>query len=138
MLPEKVNVHMVSKEYLDGECFETKDDFNAKCYLKNGKIYLCYKEQISGIDDFVSTLVTIDENSIQISRKGAIKNTMRFIANDKTRCDYITPLGVIEMIVDTSKYVTVLQEDKIEIFIDYTLEMNGTKTGLHKIFMKVF
>ncbi|MBQ9390861.1 MAG: DUF1934 domain-containing protein [Lachnospiraceae bacterium] len=137
MLPENVTISMFSKEYLDDQCLSTSGTFSGKCALKNKKIYVSYKEKLEGIEEPVPTLVTLDENYIQISRTGEVKSSMKFVCKEDTVCKYLTSAGTIDLVIHTKRYATVLGNMSLEIYLDYSLEMNGVETGVHEVYIKI-
>ena len=137
MLPENVNIEMFSREYIDDECIETRGTYEGKCHLKNKKVYINYKEKIEGIKEPVNTLITFDENYIQISRSGEVSSCMKFVCKEDTVCRYLTSAGTIDLVIHTTKYAVILGEMRADIFLDYSLEMNGVKGGYHKVLIKL-
>lgn len=137
MLPENVTIEMFSKEYLDDECVSTEGTFSGKCALKNKKIYINYKEKLEGLKELVPTLITLDENYIQISRSGEVKSSMKFVCKEDTVCKYLTSAGTIDLIIHTKRYATILGNMMLEIYLDYSLEMNGVETGMHEVYIKI-
>ena len=137
MLPENVTIEMFSKEYIDDECIETQGTFEGKCHLKNKKVYINYKEKIEGVEEPVNTLVTFDENYIQISRSGEISSCMKFICKEDTVCRYLTSAGAIDLVIHTLKYAVILGEMKADIHLDYSLEMNGVAGGFHTVLIRL-
>ena len=137
MLPENVKIELFSKEYIDGECIQSKGSFDGKCYLKNQKIYIKYKEWIEGIDEPLDTLMTFDENYIQISRSGEIQSCMKFVCREDTVCRYLTGAGTMDLVIHTMRYAVIVGEMTMDIHLDYSLEMNGVEGGHHKILIKL-
>lgn len=137
MLPENVTIEMFSREYIDDECIETRGTFEGKCHLKNKKVYINYKEKLEGIDEPINTLITFDENYIQISRSGEVSSCMKFVCKEDTVCRYLTSAGAIDLVIHTLKYAVILGEMKVDIHLDYSLEMNGVAGGYHKVLIKL-
>lgn len=138
MLPENVKVKLESIASLDGHNEKMQNEYNAKCFLKNGKIYLKYDEIMDGVDGAVNTLVTITENTFQISRSGGVKSTMRFVDQKELTSQYQSEVGLLEIRIKTNSYVCKLEEDSIDINLNYDMYMNGVESGNHiiKMFVK--
>ena len=137
MLPENVTIKMFSREYIDGECISTQGTFYGKCHLKNKKVYINYKERLEGVDNPVNTLITFDENYIQISRSGEVSSCMKFVCREDTVCRYLTSAGTINLVIHTKKYAVIMGEKTMDIYLDYSLEMNGVEGGFHKVVIKL-
>ena len=137
MLPENITIEMFSREYIDDECIETRGTFEGKCHFKNKKVYIKYKEALEGVEKPVDTLISFDENYIQISRSGEVSSCMKFVCREDTVCRYLTSAGVMDLVIHTKKYAVILGEMTMDIHLDYSLEMNGVEGGFHKVLIKL-
>lgn len=90
----------------------------------NGKIYIKYDEAIEESNLVSNNLIKIDENCIEIVKKGPISTTMKFIQNNKTMTFYNTPFGNIYLGIFTREIEINKQEDSIHIEVNYSMEMN--------------
>ena len=62
---------------------------------------------------------------------------MKFVCKEDTVCKYLTSAGAIDLIIHTKRYATVLGNMSLEIYLDYSLEMNGVETGMHEVYIKI-
>lgn len=91
----------------------------------NDKIYVRYLEVLSEDDEPVSTMLVVDGNSLRIHRKGGYGGDMEFRPGKKTRLDYMTPMGKVPMVIDTSGLDLFISEHRIDIELKYNLCMTG-------------
>jgi len=90
----------------------------------NNKIYVKYDEILEGEMRTATNLIKIGEGIVEITKRGPVSTHMRFLPNEKTMSLYNTPfgsfdLGILARSVDIDK-----KEDAIQIFIEYSLELN--------------
>ncbi len=137
MLPEEVKIDIETIGYLDGESTSYQVKATGKCYLKNQKIYISYSEKLEGVDVEIPSLITFDENQIQISRRGEVRSTMKFLSGTDTKCQYTTVAGTIDLVIHTNKYAAILKEDSVKIYLDYSVKMNGTDGGSNSIYILI-
>ena len=62
---------------------------------------------------------------------------MKFVCKEDTVCKYLTSAGTIDLVIHTKRYATVLGNMSLEIYLDYSLEMNGVETGVHEVYIKI-
>ena len=138
MLRDEVIIEIEAKSCIDGDCTINHTKAEGKCYLKNQKIYISYSEKLEGVSSEVPSLLTLDENHMQISRRGAVRSTMKFVCDTDTRCQYITSVGTIDLLIHTTKYSAIITDDAVNIYLDYSVIMNGQDGGINNIYIKIF
>ena len=137
MLGDEVTIEIESENCIDGESTINRTKAYGKCYLKNEKIYISYSEKLEGVHEEVPSLLTIDDNHMQISRRGEVRSTMKFTRCADTKCRYITSVGAIELIIHTTKYSPIITDEAIYIYLDYSVTMNGQDGGENSLYIKV-
>ncbi len=96
---------------------------NGRFNRKGGKNYLRF-EEVSEDMGVTKSLLTFDENSLVVTRRGASQFHMTFLKDQKTMTNYVTPFGQLLVGVNT-KDISVSESDgKIQIGVNYALEMN--------------
>ncbi len=102
-----------------------------------GKHIITYDEffEEEGTSPSKSTnLMKIDENSVQITKKGAITTKMQFEKGKKHLDMYQTPYGNFELAIQTEQLSIQITGQTIEAEISYYLSLNGaavSKCNIH-------
>ncbi len=136
-MQDEVTIEIESKSLIDGESMVSYTKSYGKCYFKNQKIYISYSERLEGVASEIPSLLTLDENHIQISRRGEVRSTMKFLQNQATSCEYVTSVGTIGLEIHTIRYATILGEESIEVFLDYSVKMNGADGGINSLHIMI-
>lgn len=109
----------------------------AKYYIKNNKHYLLYEE----IDDQngASTKNTIkfQDTMAEVIRKGAVNGRLVFDKERNIQSIYSTPFGELLLEIMTNKIKLTVQEEQINLKIDYELYVNNSKVSDSKIEISV-
>ena len=112
-----VTVHGLQHEIDDKEGIQTKQTGNYR--LVAGKHIISYKEYFrdeeTGRDATISNLLKISGDTVTLTKRKTGKTHTGF---------YETPFGSMQMSLDTTRVDIKEADDKIEISIDYGLDMN--------------
>ncbi len=93
-------------------------------YYRNGHHYVRYEEMMEGFEGSTSNLIKADQERMEVQRKGATNVHMVFDKDKKNLTYYQTPYGGMEMAISASRIHCTESEKKIDIHVDYALEMN--------------
>ncbi len=93
-------------------------------YERNGSHYLMYEEPVEGTTEIIKNRIKFKENEVQVAKKGAVNTTLTFTKNEKNMTNYATPFGNLVVGIDTRGIALDLQEDKMDIKVDYSLDIN--------------
>ena len=93
-------------------------------YKKNKKHYLLYDEIIEGFDGVTKNVVKFDRGVFNLTKSGTTNVNMIFEENKRNITNYITPYGNILIGIDASKIDIQESEEKIQVNIDYALDVN--------------
>lgn len=93
-------------------------------YKKNGKHYVMYEEQSEGFEGVTRNRIKLQENMLDITKKGITNVHMLFEKDKKNTTYYHTPFGSILLGIDTRQIRIEEKEHKLEVIVDYALEMN--------------
>ncbi|MBO6133341.1 MAG: DUF1934 domain-containing protein [Lachnospiraceae bacterium] len=96
---------------------------NGKFSKKNNKRYLRFEEVLDN-DGITKNLLTFDEKSLELKRKGAMQLYMGFYENQQTMTSYGTPFGNILVGVDTKKIQLFEDDRRVRLSVDYALALN--------------
>ena len=67
----------------------------------------------------------IAKDKIEVIKKGLVDSRMVYEYGKKHNCNYVTPMGLIILGITTTALTVTEQEDRLEVLIEYSLEMNG-------------
>ena len=93
-------------------------------YERNGSHYLMYDEPVEGSSDIIKNRIKFKENEVQVEKKGAVNTTLTFTKNEKNMTNYATPFGNLVIGIDTQRIALELAEEKMDIRVDYALDIN--------------
>lgn len=70
-------------------------------------------------------IMKIQDSQFTLVKKGAIQTEMHFAENHTFHGFYQTPMGVFDMTIHTTTLQIQTAENRIELMIQYALELNG-------------
>ena len=94
-------------------------------YKKNDKHYIIYDEVAEGFEGVTKNVVKLQENCMDITKRGITNVHMVFEKNKKHVTCYETPFG--------SLMLGIKAENDISVDVDYALELNDTHLADCKI-----
>lgn len=98
----------------------TKGDY----YKKNDKHYVLFEEVTEGATQPTKNTLRFTEHALELRRKGATNVHMVFDEKSKTMSSYGTPYGEILIGIDTDSVTITESEEKIQLLVEYALEVN--------------
>lgn len=108
-----------------------------KYYLKNGKHYLLYEEQVEDTMGVVSNRIILKDGYMELQKKGAVNVKMVFVQGEKTESWYNTPFGTLLAGIEVNDMEITEQEDLLEVSVSYGLELNYEHVADCRIRIKV-
>ena len=93
-------------------------------YCKNGKHYVLYDEVMEGFDGVTKNRIKIQDDCVDIKKRGVSNVHMVFRKNKKSLTSYETPYGNMLIGIDAHKLQLNHGEDCIDIDIRYNLDIN--------------
>lgn len=93
-------------------------------YKRNGKHYILYDEVMEGFSEPTKNIIKLNEDMLDITKKGVTNVHMMFEKNRKNVTYYYTPYGSLLIGIDAKKVEVQESEHKIEVKVDYALEVN--------------
>lgn len=110
----------------------------ANYYCKNGKHYILYDEVTEGISGVTKNKIKISgEDSLEIMKSGISNAHMIFEKNKKNLTYYQTPYGQMLVGVNTKNMEITVTEKKIDVSVDYELDVNHEPLADCKIKMNI-
>ena len=111
------------------EVIESQDDevevINVGTYsVVNGKEYIRYEEVYDDSQERSSSIIKIDGDSVEVTKKGVVSTKMRFTMGSKNMTYYQTPYGNMSLGIITKSLEIERTEDTISIYLVYGMEVN--------------
>ena len=106
-------------------------------YQKNGKHYVLYEEVNEGFEGSTKNIIKMQENCIDITKKGVSNVHMVFEKTRKNMSYYGTPFGNLLVGIDAKDIKVEETEHCIDVQIDYALEVNYEHLADCTIKMKI-
>lgn len=125
------------------EGYERDDDVlevvtPASYYCKNGKHYILYDEVLEGMAGTIRNRIKISgTDSVEIVKSGVSSSHMVFEKNRKNLTYYKTPYGQMLIGVNTKNMKIRVDEDQINVSVDYELDVNHEPMADCKIKMNI-
>lgn len=91
---------------------------------KNGKHYIRYEEVVEGMEGTIQNLIKLDENSMEVTRKGLTSTHMIFEKNKKNETYYNTPFGSLLVGISATSIDVKNEKERIDVTIQYALDVN--------------
>ena len=110
----------------------------ANYYLRNGKHYIIYDEVVEGMAGAIRNKIKITGTDVvEIMRSGLSSSHMVFEKNKKNLTYYRTPFGQMLVGVNTRNMEINVGENKINVLVDYELDVNHEPMADCKIKMNI-
>ena len=93
-------------------------------YRKNNKHYVIYDEVIEGFDGTTRNIIKLQEDCVDIIKKGVANVHMTFEKNKKNVTCYDTPYGSLMLGINYKNIDIHEEEDDIQVKVEYALELN--------------
>lgn len=94
-------------------------------YLKKGnKHYIRYEEVVEGMEGTILNLIKVDENGMEVTKKGLTNVHMVFEKEKKNMTYYDTPFGSLLIGIAATNLEIVNGEQDIDVMVQYALDVN--------------
>ena len=93
-------------------------------YKKNGKHYILYDEVQEGFDGVTKSVIKVNDDFLDVTKKGVTNVHMMFEKNKKNMSYYNTPFGNLLVGINATDVKVNETEGNIDIKVDYKLEVN--------------
>ena len=125
----------IAKQEGSSEPFEviTAGDY----YKKNDKHYVIYDEIVEGYDGTTKNIIKLQEDCVDITKRGLMNVHMVFEKNKKNVTCYQTPFGSMILGINAKDIRIVEEEHDISVAVDYDLELNYEHLADCKIKMAI-
>ena len=110
----------------------------ADYYCRNGKHYIIYDEVFEGMTGTVKNKIKITgTDMVEIMKSGITSSHMIFEKNKKNLTYYKTPYGQMLIGINTKNMEVSVSEDKINVSVDYELDVDHEPLADCKIRMNI-
>lgn len=106
-----------------------------KIIEKNGSIYIKYNQKEEDME--VKNTIKISEDCIKVIKTGSVNSTMTFTKGNKHTNKYATPQGMFLIDTKVNDFKISNGEKKLEVHLDYMIEIQEMFTGRNKMIIKV-
>lgn len=106
-------------------------------YFRNNAHYIKYDEMYEEMEGVTSNMLKVKPNVIELRKKGLANVHMVFEKDKKNITFYETPFGQIQLGISTTGISTVIEENQMQVCIEYTLDMNDSFVADCTLEMKV-
>lgn len=106
--------------------------------LENGEIEISYEEsEATGFKGSTTFIVISPDNLVTLKRVGSAPSILTIEAEQKHLCHYGTPYGDITMGITTHAVRSNITFDGGELYLKYTIDVNGGYVSDNEIYLNV-
>lgn len=99
-------------------------------YERDGFVCLTYDEVVdeeeTGVVQVVKNMIKINEEQVEVIKKGPTQSHMIFVPEETTFTYYSTPFGEMEVSIFTDEIKKITSDEGFSLNMQYQLEMNQT------------
>ena len=99
-------------------------------YERDGFVCLTYDEVVdeeeTGVVQVVKNMIKINEEQVEVIKKGPTQSHMVFVPEETTYTYYSTPFGEMEISIFTDEIEKISRDNGFSLSMQYQLEMNQT------------
>lgn len=103
-----------------------------------GNLYIQYQEPQEAGFSHTKTLLKLADDKLTLNRTGEIEHKQEFATGKLSAFYYKTPFMTIPMVVNTKVLTTTVCEDRIDIYIEYYLIIDGIVQDLTKLHISIW
>lgn len=109
----------------------------ANYYKRNGHHFILYDEVPEQEDFVIKNTLKFDGTFFEMTKKGGVNAQMLFNPKQSNTTYYTTPVGPMSMNVTTITYQLTEEENYMEIYIKYILDINFNYTTENEILIRI-
>lgn len=137
-MTEEVLISVKGLHQLDSEQEEEIEVFSAgKYYLKNGKHYILYEEQVEETGEIIKNRIVLKDGFMEVVKNGPMNAKMTFEQDKKNTSWYNTPFGNLLAGITVTEMQVAEQEELILADVKYRLDINYEQVADSRIQVKV-
>lgn len=116
----KCQVSVDTVQQVFGQKDTMAQSYDGNLRIGSDKHYVSYKNITE--DGESSVLLEISRDQMRMVQKGALNSEMLFDVKGGTICRYTTPMGTLDLTIETLKYHFIFQKESIEVFLSYKIK----------------
>lgn len=136
-MTKEVLLSIAGNQMLDAEHDSIELVTVADYYKRNGHHYVLYEEIPEGEDSVIRNTLKFDESMFEMTKKGGVNAQLLFNPKQSNTTYYETPVGPMSMNVTTMSYLMAEEEEYIEVFIKYVLDINFSYSSENEIRIRI-
>lgn len=121
-MTKEVSIKISGSQALDGEVGAVETSVDGEYYERNGKQYLVFSETMEGVPGTVNNLVRLEEERMELTKRGAIAVKMVFEKGRIYKCVYQTPYGGFPLEIVTKAFAVQETQTRIGVVAAYLLK----------------
>ena len=90
-------------------------------------------EEAQGFDEIILNTIIVKKNRVEIIKEGVVNSKMVFANNSRFKAIYDTPFGRLSMETETKLLLIDMNEDEINVYIEYLLYIEGDRASNSKM-----
>lgn len=136
-MTKDVLVSISGAHAIDGESGDIEVITAGKYYYKNGRHYVIYDETIDGVEGSIRNTIKIGRGAVDVIKSGGARSHMVFEKERTNVSCYVTPFGQMTVGVSTNNILVDETENKLQVKVDYTLDVNYEQMSHCRLTMDV-
>ena len=128
-MTKEILVSITGSHLMEGDTDEVSVITAGTYYLKNGKHYIIYDEQLEENGGSVRNTIKVGPDSVEMIKGGDARTHMVFERNRTNITCYATPYGQMMIGVTTNRIEVAELPDELRVYMDYSMEVNYEKTS---------
>ncbi len=107
-------------------------------YYKNGKHFILYEEVLDNVNTLIkNTVKIVSDQLVEVRKTGASNALMIYEPGKSNRTLYQTPYGTVDVDMVTDNIELSVDEEKIDLFIEYGMEVEGERLSRSRVEMNI-
>lgn len=124
-MTEEVLVSIKGLQMLSPEEEDEMEVVTHGSYLKKGnRHYIRYEEVVEGMEGTIQNLIKVDENGMEVTKRGLTNVHMVFEKDKKNMTYYETPFGSLLIGIAATNVDVKSSEKNIDVTVQYALDVN--------------
>ncbi len=122
-MAKQVLVSITGNQFKDADGDKIEIVTVADYYKRNGRHFIIFYEMPEDEQAMVKNTIRFDENFFEITKKGAVNTHFLFQPQESISTYYTTTAGPLNVNVTTTAYRMTEQEQSIDIYIKYYMDI---------------
>ncbi len=120
-MTKEISIKISGSQALGGDVATVETEACGEYYKKNGKHYIVFDQAAEGASGTVKNLIRLEEERMEITKRGAVAVRMVFEREKCFQSIYQTPYGGFPIEIETKEFAVRETETRIGVMADYVL-----------------